>query len=323
MRRSAMRLTPWISLTVLLTAILFLGQRPAPATAQTVLISQLASWDTAPTGSVFAGGDFDPTLDTTATCSGCWYGKSTGSGINYSYSTAHTTQGTGALKAVITGKGSGGEYSANINGSPVQLDTHFDYPLLGTYSNSPGANGGTLDPRFTALNNAINSGQQALYNIEFDIIYDVASMRAIPWQPPEETVNPGPNGENRWPQRFFWTSSGGIANDSFQFVGFDANTIAPFSTQYDANMFPVFHASFPLSSFNFVPDASPGQHTYRQLLFLYNSVFGTLPAASNTSSVTVYFDNLRLTKLNPVGPIDYNNDGSATAADWNLFMAQY
>lgn len=318
-----MTLTRWMGLTAFSASILFLGTPQAATNAQTVLISQLATWDTAPTGSVFPGGDFDPQLDTTATCSGCWFGRSNGSGITYSYSTAHTTQGGGALKAVITGKGSGGEYSATINGVPANLDTHFDYPLLGTYSNNPSANGGVLDPRFTALNDAINSGTQALYNIEFDIIYDVASMRAIPWQPPEETVNPGPNGENRWPQRFFWTSTGGIANDSFQFVGFDANTIAPFSTQYDANLFPVFHASFPLSSFNFVPDASPGEHTFRQLLFLYNSVFGTLPAASNNSSVTLYFDNLRLTKLNPVGPIDYNNDGQATPVDWTLFMAQY
>lgn len=318
-----MRLMKRIVLTVLPTALIFLGSHTLPVGAQTVLISQLASWDTAPTGSVFAGGDFDPTLDTVATCSGCWYGKSTGSGITYSYSTAHKTQGTGALKAVITGKGAGGEYSVNINGSPVNLDTHFDNPLLVTYSNNAAANGGTLDPRFTALSNAINSGQQALYNIEFDIIYDVASMRGIPWQPPEETVNPGANGENRYPQRYFWTGSQGVANDSFQWVGFDANNITPFSSQYDSNLFPVFHASFPLSAFNFIPDASPDQHTYRTLGMLYNSVFGTLPAASNTSSITLYLDNLRLTKLNPVGPIDYNNDGNATAADWNLFMAQY
>jgi hypothetical protein len=306
---------------VLAAGLLGVALWSPPASAQTTVISQLATWDTPPTGSVFAGGDFDPTLDNTATCSGCWYGKATGSGISYSYSTAHTTQGTGALKAVITGKGAGGEYSVNINGSPVQLDTHYDDPLLVTYSNSTGANGGVLDPRFTALNDAINSGQQSLYNIEFDITYDVASMRSIPWQPPEETVDPTTNGQ--FPQRYFWTGSFGGANDSFQFVCNDCNTIQPFDTQYDSNLFPVFHASIPLSAFNFVPDASAGQHTFRQLGMLYNSVFGTLPAAANTSSVTLYLDNLQLTKLNPVGPIDYNNDGQATAADWNLFMAQY
>lgn len=318
-----MKLTRWMGWSVLWTAAVWWGLPASVATAQTQLIAQLATWDTPPTGSVFPGGDFDPTLDAMATCSGCWYGKTGGSGITYSHSTAHKTQGTGALKAVITGKGSGGEYSININGAPVQLDTHFDNPLLVTYSNNPAANGGTLDPRFTALNNAINSGQQALYNIEFDIIYDVASMRAIPWQAPEETVAPGPNGENRYPQRYFWTGSQGVAFDSFQWVGFDANTITPFATQYDNDMFPVYHASFPLSAFGFKPDASPDQHTYRQIAFLYNSVFGTLPASANTSSVTVYFDNLRLTKLNPVGPIDYNNDGQATPADWSQFMAQY
>lgn len=299
--------------------------------AQTTLISQLASWDVPPTGSVFPGGDFDPTLDTTPTCSGCWYGKSTGSGITFSYSTEHKTQGAGALKAVIVGKGSGGVYTVNYNctgaggGPPCssqELDTHFDNPLLVTYSNNPAANGGVLDPRFTALNNAINSGEQALYNIEFDIIYDVASMRAIPWQMPEETVNPGMNNENRYPQRYFWTGSQGVAFDSFQWVGFDANTITPFSSQYDGNLFPVYHASFPLSAFGFNPDASPDQHTFRQLGILYNSVFGTLPAGSNTSGVTVYFDNLRLTKLDPITPIDFNNNNMADADDWRLFMQQ-
>jgi hypothetical protein len=37
----------------------------------------------------------------------------------------------------------------------------------------------------------------------------------------------------------------------------------------------------------------------------------------------LYFDNLQLTKIDPVGPIDYNNNGQADPGDWELFMAQF
>src|SRR5262249_3513313 len=106
-----MKVSQWMGPGVLAASLMGVVLWSLPVSAQTTVISQLATWDTAPTGSIFAGGDFDPTLDNTPTCSGCWYGKATGSGISYSYSTAHTTQGTGALKAVITGKGAGGQYS--------------------------------------------------------------------------------------------------------------------------------------------------------------------------------------------------------------------
>src|SRR5688500_9228971 len=72
-------------------------------------VTQLATWDTPPTGSVFPGGDFDPTLDNMATCSGCWYSRTASSGVTYSRSVGNgTTQGTGALQATIVGKGAGG-----------------------------------------------------------------------------------------------------------------------------------------------------------------------------------------------------------------------
>ena len=87
---------------------------PGLCVAQTTLISQLGAWDSAPVLGT-PGNDFDPQFDTTITCSGCWFGKSTGSGITYSYSTAHKTQGAGALKAVIVGKGAGGPYTINYN----------------------------------------------------------------------------------------------------------------------------------------------------------------------------------------------------------------
>lgn len=287
-------------------------------------VTQLATWDTAPTGSVFPGGDFDPTLDNVATCSGCWYSRTGASGVTYSRSAGNgVTQGTGALQATIVGKGAGGEYAPTINGMPFQLDTHFDYPLVVTYSNVPAANGGVLDPRFTAIENAVDGvNPGSFYTIDFDITYDVAQMRSIPWQPPEETVNPGPNGENRFPQRFFWI--GMYANaaeaEGFTFVGFDANTINPFDSQWDNNQLPVFQASFPLSDFTFQPNS---ESTFYQFGFLYNSVFGTLPASANTAGVNIYFDNLRLVEHDPTDSCDFNNDNACTLADFELFMAQH
>jgi hypothetical protein len=233
------------------------------------------------------------------------------------------TQGTGALQATLIGKGNGGEYTPEINGVPIQLDTHFDYPLVVTYSNNPNANGGVLDPRFTAIKNAVDGvNPGSFYTLEFDITYDVASMRSIPWQPPEETVNPGMNNENRYPHRFFWIGMYGNAAeaDGFSFVGFDANTINPFDAQWDNNMSPVFHASFPLADFTFMPNSST---TFYEFGFLYNSVFGTQPAASNPHGVRIYFDNFRLIEHNPVDNCDFNNDNACTIADFQLFMGQH
>ena len=269
-----MKTTRWMGLIAVALAVFVLAPRGAPQ-AQTVT---LASWDTAPTGTVFPGGDFDPTLDATATCSGCWRARNnTTTGTTYLRSTTNgVTQGTGALQATLVGKGNGGEYTFPINGVNAPLDTHFDYPLVATYSNSLPANGGVLDSRFTAIETAVdgvNAG--SFYTIEFDITYDVASMRAIPWQAPEETVDPEGNGQ--FPQRYFWIGMYGNAaeTDGFQFIGFDENNINPFDAQWDSNLLPVFHASFPLSDFTFQPDSAS---TFYEFGFLYNSVFGTLPA---------------------------------------------
>ncbi len=132
----------WIGLTVVSSAILLMTLSPA-VRAQT---TQLATWDTAPTGSVFPGGDFDPTLDNTLSCSGCWTGRTAGT-VTYSRATTNgVTQGTGALQANIVGKGAGGEYSVPINGVNVNLDTHFDYPLVATYTNVAGEWGRRRSP---------------------------------------------------------------------------------------------------------------------------------------------------------------------------------
>jgi PEP-CTERM motif len=327
-----MKLSFWMR-SIFVPAVVFELVLCSAVRGQTTM---LASWDTAPTGSVFPGGDFDPTLDATATCSGCWRARNLATTpTTYSQSTTGgVTQGTGALQATIVGKGNGGEYSPTINGVPVMLDTHFDYPLVSTYSNNPAANGGVLDSRFTAIKNAVDGvNPGSFYTIEFDITYDVAQMRSIPWQPPEETVNPGPNGENRFPQRFFWIGMYGNANDGqwvrpdgqtdssgFQFVGFDANTINPFDAQWNSNLLPVFHASFDLADFTFQPNSAT---TFYEFGFLYNSVFGTLPASSNTAGVHIYFDNFRLVEHAPEAFCDFTGDNMCTLADFQQFMAQH
>ncbi len=313
-----MKLTQRIGWIVLASAMFRTVSCPTVHAQSTVL----ASWDVAPTGTVFPGGDFDPTLDAMATCSGCWRARNnTTTGTTYSRSTAHVTQGTGSLQASLIGKGNGGEYSVPINGVSVMLDTHFDYPLVATYSNNPNANGGVLDPRFTAIKNAVDGvNPGSFYTIEFDIIYDVASMRAIPWQAPEETVDPMNNGQ--FPQRYFWVGLYGNASepDGFQFTGFDENNITPFDAQYNNDMFPVFHASFPLEDLTFQPNSAT---TFYELGILYNSVFGTLPASANTSPINIYFDNFQLVEHNPTDMCDFNNDMMCTLADFQLFMGQH
>ncbi|HEY3394504.1 MAG TPA: hypothetical protein VGK58_17460, partial [Lacipirellulaceae bacterium] len=310
----------WIALTVLAIVLFAVASCPT-AQGQTTM---LATWDTPPTGGpVVPGGDFDPTLDAMPTCSGCWRARNnTTTGTTYSQSTTTgVTQGTGALQATLIGKGNGGEYSATINGMSVGLDTHFDYPLVATYSNNPAANDGVLDPRFTAIEDAVDGvNPGSFYTIEFDIIYDVASMRAIPWQPPEETVDPENNG--RYPQRFFWIGMYGNAAepDGFTFIGFDDHTINPFDAQWDNNLFPVFPASYPLSDFTFQPNSGS---TFYEFGFLYNSVFGTLPAASNPHGINIYFDNFRLVEHDPTDSCDFNDDSACTLADFQLFMAQH
>jgi hypothetical protein len=82
-----------------------------------------------------------------------------------------------------------------------------------------------------------------------------------------------------------------------------------------------------LTLFGFEPQSAltAGQTptTFYSFSFLYNSVFGTSPASSNTSAVHIYFDNLVLKQFVPASVIDYNNNGVADTGDWNLFMAQY
>lgn len=307
-----------LSMVATAVATVSVGLSVRHSAAQTV---QLATWDTYDT-IVQVGDDFDPTLDSTTTCSGCWISRTGTTGVTYGRGTSHTTQGAGSLEATLVGKGNGGEYTATINGVTAQFDTHFDYPLIVTYSNTTNAAAGGPDPRFNAILNAVQ-GNQGLYSIEFDIIYDVAQMRSIPWQAPEETVAPE-NG--RFPQRFFWVGMhGNMNNDAdgsgFIFTGFDANTINPFDAQWDSNLFPVFNASFPLTDFEFnVGSTLP---TFFQFGFLYNSTSGTLPAGSNTAGVHVFFDNLRLVERDILSPIDFNNNNMADPGDFQLFMAQH
>jgi hypothetical protein len=272
----------------------------------------LATWDIGPgqAGNV----DFDPQLDATPSISGGWYQRSLGSGLTYGRSTTpgSFTQGSGSLELNIVGKGNGGEYSVPINGVPVNLDTHFDAPAGVVYA-------GTSDARAVALREAILSGAQALYSIQFDVIYDVQQMRSIAWQPPEETVNPA---GGQYPQRFFWVGMfGDTSNGGFKFTGFDQNNINVFDSQWDNEPYAVFNASFPLTDFEW--DFAPGTALNEiRLGILYNSVFGTSPATGNTQSARIFIDNFRLVEQDIIGAIDLNDDGLVNLDDFDLFMSQ-
>ena len=107
---------------------------------------------------------------------------------------------------------------------------------------------------------------------------------------------------------------------AFSSLGFDENNITPFDAQYNNDMFPVFHASFPLADLTFQPNSAT---TFYELGILYNSVFGTLPASANTSPINIYFDNFQLVEHNPTDMCDFNNDMMCTLADFQLFMGQH
>jgi hypothetical protein len=325
-KEQAMKLRRWIRLIVLFSVVSLIAH--ANSLAQT---TQLATWDTPPVTPLVPGQDFDPQFDYTATCSGCWFARTnTTTGTTYARNTTHTTQGSGSLQMTFVGKGNGGPYSVPINGAPVTIDTHFDFPMIATYSNNTAANGGVLDQRYTALYNAVSGvNPGSFYTIDFDIIYDVQAMRSIPWTPPEETVDPETNGQ--FPQRYFWVGLHGNMNNDADGNGFvfaddglpgDPNNINPFDAQWDSTPFPVFNASFPLDNLEWsINPATPP--TFFQLGIVYNSTFGTVPEASNTTPVTFWIDNLRLVEHDPTDECDFNNSNSCTLDDFALFMAQH
>ena len=295
------------SLSVLVGSLTLAGA----ASAQ-FIETPLATWEIGPgqAGNV----DFDPQLDATASISGGWYQRSLASGLTYGKSTAPGTftQGSGSLELNIVGKGAGGEYNTTINGATVQLDTHFDAPAGAVYAGS--------DTRAVALREAILSGAQALYTIQFDVIYDVQQMRSIAWQPPQETVNPA---GGQYPQRFFWVGMfGDTSNGGFVFTGFDQNGINVFDSQWDNQPYAVFNASFPLSDFGW--DFAEGTALNEiRLGILYNSVFGTSPATGNTQAARIFIDNFRLVEQDIAGVIDLNVDGLINLDDFDLFMSQH
>jgi hypothetical protein len=284
----------------------------AGAASAQFIETPLATWEIGPGQP--GNADFDPQLDATASISGGWYQRSLGSGLTYGQSTAlgTFTQGNASLELNIVGKGNGGEYSVPINGVPVNLDTHFDAPAGAVYAGS--------DTRAVALREAVLSGAQALYSIQFDVIYDVQQMRSIAWQPPEETVNPA--GLGQYPQRFFWVGMfADTSNGGFVFTGFDQNNINVFDSQWDNVDHAVYNASFPLTDFGW--DFAPGTALNEiRLGILYNSVFGTSPATGNTQAARIYIDNFRLVEQDIVGAIDLNDDGLVNLDDFDLFMSQ-
>jgi hypothetical protein len=96
--------------------------------------------------------------------------------------------------------------------------------------------------------------------------------------------------------------------------------IDPFDTQWNGITNLKRHVSIPLSQFGFLPASTA---TYYEMGFSLNGNWGTNPASSNTEAASFYVDDMVLHQFNPVAPIDYNNNGTADVADWNLFMAQY
>ncbi len=290
-----------------------LGSLVAAGSASAQFIeTPLATWDIGPSqpGNV----DFDPELDATASISGGWYQRAQTSGLTYGQSTTPGTftQGTGSLELNIVGKGNGGSYDATINGAAFNLDTHYSAPAGAIYSGS--------DTRAVALREAILSGAQALYTIDFDIIYDVQQMRSIAWQPPEETVDPANNGQ--FPQRFFWVGLlGDTSNGGFRQIN-NVHTIEVFDPQWDNEDYAVVNASVPLTDFGW--DFAEGTALNEiRLGILYNSVFGTLPAPSNTTAARIFIDNFRLVEQDIAGVIDLNNDGEIDLDDFDLFMSQH
>ena len=57
--------------------------------------------------------------------------------------------------------------------------------------------------------------------------------------------------------------------------------------------------------------------------FSLNGNWGTNPSSSNTQAASFYVDNMVLAEFDPVGPIDFNNNGMADLGDWALFMGQH
>jgi hypothetical protein len=267
----------------------------------------IADWENnGPTGMGGAGTDFDPApVDSTASCTGCWFKDTATAGITFSQSTFGATHGTKSFQLSIVGHGTGG-------GDGLQ-DTHFDRPAQVIFSVSQN------DPRALAIRDAVNSGNQGLYTIQFDVTYNIPALRALDWLGP-------PVDFPAKPTQFiglgiFATASDGV----FTEVALEQalpTLINPFDAQWNGITALTRHISLPLSQFGWAANPATPETTFT-IGFSSNGNWGTNPASTNTEAASYYIDDMELKQFNPVAPIDYNHNGVADVGDWTLFMGQF
>jgi hypothetical protein len=268
----------------------------------------LADWENnGPTGMGGAGTDFDPApIDGTPSCTGCWLKGNAGVMSTLSQSTIGATRGSSSLKIEMVGKGTGGGEGL--------ADTHFDLGARVLWSSTQ------MDPRFTAIQNALN-GNQGLFTIEFDVTYNIPALRALNWLGP-------PVDFPAKPVNFIGLGIYGNTNNDgggFEHAALEQvlpTLINPNAPEFNGVANHTVHVSVPLEKFTFT--ANPvNPPTFYEMGFSLNGNWGTNPATSNTQAASFYVDNMVLAEFDPVEPIDFNNNGTADIGDWTMFMGQH
>jgi hypothetical protein len=206
----------------------------------------------------------------------------------------------------MVGKGTGG-------GEGLQ-DTHFDLGARVLWSSAQ------MDPRFTAIQNAVN-GNQGLFTIEFDVTYDIPALRALDWLGP-------PVDSPAKPVNFIGLGIYGNTNNDgggFQHAALEQilpTLINPNASEFNNVAHHTVHVSVPLERFTF--NANPANPpTFYEMGFSLNGNWGTNPSSGNTQAASYFVDNMVLAEFDPVGPIDFNENGMADVGDWELFMGQH
>jgi hypothetical protein len=276
-----------------------------PSLAADVL---LADWENnGPTGMGGAGTDFDPApIDGAPSCTGCWLKGNAGVMSTLSQSTIGATSGSSSLRIEMVGKGTGGGEGL--------ADTHFDLGARVLWSSAQ------MDPRFTAIQNAVN-GNQGLFTIEFDVTYNIPALRALNWLGP-------PVDFPAKPENFIGLGIYGNANGDgggFEHAALEQvlpTLINPNAPEFNGVTNHTVHVSVPLERFTF--NANPANPpTFYEMGFSLNGNWGTNPSSGNTQAASFYVDNMVLAEFDPVGPIDFNDNNMADLEDWSLFMGQH
>jgi hypothetical protein len=276
-----------------------------PSLAADVL---LADWENnGPTGMGGAGTDFDPApIDGAPSCTGCWLKGNAGVMSTLSQSAIGATRGSSSLRIDMVGTGTGGGEGL--------ADTHFDLGARVLWSSAQ------MDPRFTAIQNAVN-GNQGLFTIEFDVTYNIPALRALNWLGP-------PVDFPAKPENFIGLGIYGNANGDgggFEHAALEQvlpTLINPNAPEFNGVTNHTVHVSVPLERFTF--NANPANPpTFYEMGFSLNGNWGTNPSSSNTQAASFYVDNMVLAEFDPVGPIDFNDNSMADLGDWALFMGQH